>query len=387
MSDETNNMLAVQMADVLGVEPEVIKKMVSRLSGAALSVDNGFISGDQYEAFGDQELRNPIANKQSVKLYKYYSDKESSEAGINYSRQSLRDGTVHLSTPNVFNDPFDCLINIDAEKVTAAFLMEFARRFNIGLDDGLDSNSIASVIADQLNDRGEEELPHVASFRSDGFAVTCQLLYLSLLFNARQLGGFNAEAIRAAVRQEVEETKASIRGCRVACFTSNASNLHMWAHYANEHQGFCVEYYVPEKPALVWSQLDEQQRKLLCNIFGVYYSPTRQDCTDLFTKIMLGTADESAVGNLYSKVLCSKGVEWVWEQEYRLIVQDRNAPSTIPFFPAKTIFLGARMPERSRREIIDMLAGTRTNVVQMRLSGERYGLDGEAIVTYGPTAV
>ena len=50
------------------------------------------------------------------KLYKYYSFEDV------YAIENLKNGVVHFSKPERFNDPFDCAVSISLEKILEAFL-------------------------------------------------------------------------------------------------------------------------------------------------------------------------------------------------------------------------------------------------------------------------
>ena len=58
-------------------------------------------------------------------LVKFYSGKYETN-GTNYLLDSISNNTVWLSSPRFFNDPFDCVINIDynleAEKISQRIL-------------------------------------------------------------------------------------------------------------------------------------------------------------------------------------------------------------------------------------------------------------------------
>lgn len=65
---------------------------------------------------------NPLADiwekvsKFGGKLYKYYSFEDE------YALKNLKNGTVHFSKPERFNDPFDCAIGISLESIIEAYL-------------------------------------------------------------------------------------------------------------------------------------------------------------------------------------------------------------------------------------------------------------------------
>ena len=51
------------------------------------------------------------------KLYKYYSFEDK------YSIENLKNGLVHFSKPEKFNDPFDCSVSISLDKIIEAYFL------------------------------------------------------------------------------------------------------------------------------------------------------------------------------------------------------------------------------------------------------------------------
>lgn len=106
----------------------------------------------------------------------------------------------------------------------------------------------------------------------------------------------------------------------VASLTAlNETNLPMWAHYANNHNGYCVKYKVKNKE----------------RIYPIFYETNRIDCTVhfglwalLFTDFVLNNKlPKDAKDFMYtnSKLLYSKYIvkdwSWAYEQEIRVLKQ------------------------------------------------------------------
>lgn len=100
----------------------------------------------------------------------------------------------------------------------------------------------------------------------------------------------------------------------IACFTEELYSSLMWAHYANSHKGFVIEY---------------SAKDLLPNILPVRYSPDKIDATDLVFYCL--TYKLSSKYNLHSelkdillpsKILTTKTVDWKDEKEWRIFKQD-----------------------------------------------------------------
>ena len=61
------------------------------------------------------------------------------------------------------------------------------------------------------------------------------------------------------------------------CFTQNPNDMPMWAHYANEHQGFCVEYEIINNS----------------NFYPVIYVDNRLKSISLFIELFYALLDEN----------------------------------------------------------------------------------------------
>lgn len=94
---------------------------------------------------------------------------------------------------------------------------------------------------------------------------------------------------------------------RIASFTENAaSNISMWAYYANNHKGFCVKYEVVNNKYL----------------YDVNYIENRQSQKELFLKAVRknnkGQSTDKEKLLIYEKYL-TKHISWSNEREYRII--------------------------------------------------------------------
>ncbi len=132
---------------------------------------------------------------------------------------------------------------------------------------------------------------------------------------------------------------------RIASLTANGINsMPMWAHYANNHTGFCVAY-------------DMRQNNLLsCSTFPVQYTDERIDITafvdqyveylcsvfeEQFNKKTIYITDWSLV-DIALLFINLKHKSWSYEKEFRCTVAS-NAEG-MPYTPArpKEIYIGAK---------------------------------------------
>lgn len=360
----------MQLSDISNIDMDTIYQLKTSMSDCVLSVDYGLLSTEQFER--PTELVLPgVACASNRRLVKYYSNRCNAD-GRNYSMESLLGNTVHISPPSRFNDPFDCLPGFDRQRAHAVVAQWFIDAFGLKIQAG-DETDVDGAIADSLNALSPDDLPRVPHINSSSSMLKPFLTYQHMYLCSCREGRISRDAVWDAFESEIEGALALLRKCRVACFTGSPTNAYMWAHYAADHTGFCIEYDPPTDDG----KLEDRASWLLSNIYGVFYHMRRPDCTDLLLTAILREYDPESLSFLFAKLLCSKGLDWAFEQESRLIVLDHDAPDEIAFFPIKRVYLGARMPEHSKAVIAKALEGKDVELFSMRLSDATYSLVAE----------
>lgn len=145
---------------------------------------------------------------------------------------------------------------------------------------------------------------------------------------------------------------------RVACFTRNGVNsMPMWAHYSNNHRGFCVEYDTKDKKNAVI--------KSCC--FPVQYTDKRIDISNImeeFVEEVLKLKEQAKrknireikINNLLIIWICMyysliKHKSWEYEKEIRLVVNLQNDyEAAIP----SAIYIGARCEDVYIKKLFDI---------------------------------
>ncbi len=95
------------------------------------------------------------------------------------------------------------------------------------------------------------------------------------------------EAQDHVMRPRVEDVIQSVRnGMKICSFCATIEPVSMWSHYADSHQGFCMEYDVAKLP-------DMTKRML----FPVIYSSSLFDCTKYYAEAL---SSLERLNNIYS---------------------------------------------------------------------------------------
>lgn len=145
---------------------------------------------------------------------------------------------------------------------------------------------------------------------------------------------------------------ALIRTLRAVCFSGSNDNLLLWAHYAANHAGLCLEYRFEPK------DFREQ-------CFPVTYS-SRQPVLATVERYPLGHPSQGSlkvrVGGA-ARAFLTKSLEWSYEEEHRVlrIAEDREAAGERKPLPGtlNAIYLGLRATQETQKRVIEVVADRR----------------------------
>ena len=176
----------------------------------------------------------------------------------------------------------------------------------------------------------------------------CQFMYLT---EEDLVGmGFPAESkkIWDSVMEQIRQRITTV------CFTQNPNSMPMWAHYANEHKGFCVEYEIFDSS----------------NLYPVFYAKNRIKAQGLFVELIYSLfckdakIEDRATALKYIMMMSAfKDESWEYEKEIRAILmnsKDDMKPKgrlcsckELGIRPTR-IFIGAKCSEDKSIELVEL---------------------------------
>lgn len=251
-------------------------------------------------------------------LYKYVTEERIS---------ILRDGLIRFSQPQAFNDPFELKPHI------------FELMDRAGLEKTI-SDLFPEVIRREYDKQTQE-------FRNKiPYEIFSSLAEVNKdkIFSNQNL--FLTEAVKN-IRKIVYEGIEKVIG--ILSLTESSNNLLMWAHYANSHQGFVIEFDSSDK--FFNQQISESDE--LRYLRKVSYSDERPN-------IRINVRDGSDAG---VKTFLTKSSEWAYEKEWRIMLplelSDEKIKSVphdihlfkIPFSAISKVVIGARATQETVQEI------------------------------------
>ena len=281
------------------------------------------------------------------RIYKYRRD------CLN-SRRNLETDTVWLSSPESYNDPYDCCFTFSEDTLLATLNKWLVEKF-------VTAHRLQDVVsAEQIKAAKESHNPLKAIAES-----------VSESRDAKSSLSQRADAASTAARGVVENTACKIRQwkklTKLCSFSAINDSLLMWSHYADNHQGFCLEYNLEGLRA------DHPLREKL---YPVVYSKEIYDLTPWVQTLV--TTPNRAEFNTELPILSviHKFDGWRYEEEWRqvlitnTVIADHDWQVPTP----SRILLGSKMEAAKVGELTEICARKAIEVWQMRLAKDKFEL-------------
>ncbi len=180
---------------------------------------------------------------------------------------------------------------------------------------------------------------------------------------------------------QFERAKGAISGLgqeipqrtKVACFCENDRSPLMWAHYANSHQGVCLEFHLNKSDRdndLIWGKVEyvgpNMKKKIrpelnFVNLWKHYFATQ-----DVFVN---SNANIRRVTNAF---VLSKSEDWAYEKEWRIFQTWKPAGYfTVPRYRLGAVILGLRTPSDVEAKL-KMALGNTVLFKRMKPKGDAY---------------
>ncbi len=307
------------------------------------------------------------------KLYKYYSNKVID--GINYSKEALENNTVYLQEIKKFDDCYDCTLSINIEEFARLRIEHYAEICGMKINQEWDYNRCVWEFSLFLYNKmhggmdleqifGIKQLSTQEDYRRSIFCLTLKSVFMS----CEGQDNIWQTAFYQAISDEYADITKMMNRFRVACFTTSHYMINMWSNqYADNNQGFCIEYEMPD--------LSCRTDKLCNNLFPVIYSDARIDVLDRCLEYNEKEPDEEYLSAIYKYgVLAKSKSMWKSQDEWRLVSCDNLLADNYncKFYPITRVYLGVNMINNQRREIIDICKRKGVPYVGVVRNNERY---------------
>jgi len=157
-------------------------------------------------------------------------------------------------------------------------------------------------------------------------------------------GYFSSEEFNNEEWERIRKLKKEVRICSLS---KNKDNALLWAHYANEHKGCCIEVEVAED--FSWKRIDVNY----CSCFPILHS---------------GQSDDEIIEMLFK----TKSDYWSYEDEVRFVKhlplsKDGKPHKANLHVKVKKIYLGIRFTDEEKDRIVRIVNAIDSNIVVEKL--------------------
>lgn len=232
-----------------------------------------------------KEITDDAVERFPEVIYRYQPPKEDRLESV------MLDNLLHLSSPSSFNDPFDCRVCVDTSGTLAQIM-----------------NKMRKIIKDR-----HPEWSHVR--------VSKEVIKWKKEGRHKNLGEKDLSHV--------------INDVGILSMTAKNDNLLMWSHYAQGHEGVCLEF-TPEagRPDRMFNLL-----------YPIYYE----------TKVPVLEFFKCETSDRILEILLTKSVELEYEQEWRIWREDIG-PGDHAFNPNKLtgLIFGSKADATFIANIVEM---------------------------------
>jgi hypothetical protein len=276
----------------------------------------GFIDCLGRSTFADPTLEDAIALKQKhlpSRIYKYRKIDA-------FSLENLRTNHVWMASPDAFNDPYDCSFMIAEEQAAADFIRVAYPKYS----------------------------------------------------RAQKAAELSKLSIPEYILSAIEPLRLMRHTTKICSFSATNDSLLMWAHYAANHTGFCIEYDLEPLPP------EDPIRR---NIFPVIYSKELHDMTAYLVGFVADSRDDFHQFDPLLSVL-KKFEGWQYEREWRLVRFEQmlrpDHPQEVP--KPSGVILGSKTSEADAATLAGICSQQGITLSKMNLAADRFELSVEPYV-------
>jgi len=173
----------------------------------------------------------------------------------------------------------------------------------------------------------------------------------------------NFEPELEKVHEALDNVISRVREIGIYSLSASYNDELLWAHYANSHKGFCIEY---DLDLLLESYPTDKVYS-----FPIKYSknPPEVAVSDM--------SDKEGI-SIVKKLAGNKSRKWDYEKEYRIITQ-KSGEHSYNFRAVKAIYFGLRMFDDWKEEMMNTLKGRGIEYYQINQVKGKYLFEREPV--------
>lgn len=283
-------------------------------------------------------------------LYKYRSVTSN-------ALKNLSTNTLWCANADQFNDPYDSALTFDfGETLLRKFLIQSVRDAKSDLGEHLDEEDLRAIEESEnpvweLVDRTAKADPTI----TDAAKTALYEAFLSVR--------------EKESRRMVHEFSAYMRkGYKICSLSERNDSLPMWAHYAENHAGFAMEFNFRELPIS-----DIAVR----SVWPVIYSERLFDASEFIAESITGDFN-----NLFGIAgAIHKSSDWSYEKEWRIVVPlgPDHDPMNISVPTPSRVLLGAKITSENEGRVRSVADKLGVEVMKMEVNPHEFRMHAQPV--------
>ena len=237
---------------------------------------------------------------------------------------NFENDSLSLSEAFKLNDPFECALSVVSESFFFEQLREAFLKTMLG------NNHFSEDDIKMMKKCSEDKFYEIVENKSELFSK----------YPKGTLKSFSNKVIKDFCDSTNDKACAqNLSNIYICALSETNKSPAMWAHYADEFSGFCIEYDFSD---FIW-------QPLWCSLNPVVYTNKIPDFSEYFS-------NNKYFNNLISTYAAMiKAEDWSYEREWRLIIPLGKQESGFFLVNAprpKAIYLGLRISEENENKLI-----------------------------------
>jgi hypothetical protein len=310
-----------------------------------------------------------------MELYKYLKPERS---------EIVENLMIKFSQPNDFNDPFESLPFISSimsiDSADKFYRENYEEVINPRIEAFKNKRFLECLPKEDLAKFPQPLMEYLNNLTMDN-ARAIHNINIESFFESgvKSLLAQYPESIPKSLSDTIKETWNEQFG--ILCLSERQDNLIMWAHYAQNHEGFVLGF---NRDSIFFDQR-KSKNDVIRQLKKVQYKEERPEIALYDTELDEFKLNEFLIEN----ILLTKSKHWSSEEEWRIIFYLKEADQTIknefgqsylfkiPESLITSLYLGVRISNENKSRILATISkkGVRIPVYQGVLNKKKYLLD------------
>lgn len=285
-------------------------------------------------------------------------------------KENLLEGVAYFCPANKLDDLYECKISVSSSVINKNFKVEILKAYDLLLKilkpvykGDFKSNKVLNEFELYLKKEKYKNIDLSKKYKKlvnkeDENVIDCLNRQLGIKDNNFE------KAFQLLFNMQV------LTG--VFSLSTKWNNQELWAHYAKENSGYCIEYDIEKafKDKIIKRS----------DLYKVEYKSRKNNdimlvALELFIYVLMYgdlAKNLKATSEITKRIVAVKHPDWKQQCEWRL-VGSANAKIILPI---KAIYLGARIAETNKRKVLKRFKNSNIDIYQLKIGlGNSYKLE------------